>query len=77
MTTIQSFENSSQHQCVFCGIVAHNIPHHEIIWQDDMHLAFMDAMPLKCLLCLVIPKQHVEHVLDMPEDMYDSLMKAA
>jgi histidine triad (HIT) family protein len=73
MTTIQPSEN----QCVFCGIVAHNIPHHEIIWQDDMYFAFMDALPLKRGHVLVIPKQHFSHVLDMPEADYDGLMKAA
>lgn len=68
---------STEQNCVFCSIVEHNIPHHEIIWQDDNYFAFMDAMPLKRGHVLVIPKQHIGHVLDMPEDLYDGLMKAA
>ncbi|MCC6710781.1 MAG: HIT family protein [Candidatus Pacebacteria bacterium] len=43
--------------CIFCQIVAGNIPSHKI-WEDDQHLAFLSIFPNTEGFSVVIPKQH-------------------
>jgi histidine triad (HIT) family protein len=62
--------------CVFCGIIAHNDPHHEILWQDEAHIAFLTIRPLHEGHLLVVPKEHAPYVFDLEEQAYEQLMKA-
>ena len=52
--------------CIFCKIVAGEIPSYKI-YEDDKYLAFLDIMPWCEGHTLVIPKSHVEWVWDYPE----------
>src|SRR4051794_28420348 len=55
--------------CIFCKIVAGEIPSHKID-EDDKTLAFMDINPWTRGHALVIPKAHSRNVYDIdPEDM--------
>jgi histidine triad (HIT) family protein len=55
--------------CIFCKIVAGEIPSHEID-QDDKTLAFMDINPWTRGHALVIPKEHSRNIYDVdPEDL--------
>lgn len=54
--------------CIFCSIVAGEIPS-RTVYEDDDVLAFLDANPLAPGHTLVIPKAHHEHVQDMPNDL--------
>jgi histidine triad (HIT) family protein len=63
--------------CVFCDIVEKNDPYHEIVWQDDAHLAFLSIHPIREGHLLVIPKKHVDYLFDMEEVEYLALMKAS
>ncbi len=54
--------------CIFCSIVAGEIPSRTVYETDDV-LAFLDANPLAPGHTLVIPKSHHEHVQDMPNDL--------
>ncbi|WP_436925896.1 HIT family protein [Halosimplex amylolyticum] len=54
--------------CIFCSIVAGEIPS-RTVYEDDDVLAFLDANPLAPGHTLVIPKDHHEHVQDMPNDL--------
>lgn len=54
--------------CIFCSIVAGEIPSRTVYETDDV-LAFLDANPLAPGHTLVIPKAHHEHVQDMPNDL--------
>lgn len=63
--------------CVFCSVVNSNDPHHEIIWQDEKHIAFLDINPSKTGHALVIPKKHSESHLDMSPEEYSELFVAA
>ncbi len=48
--------------CIFCRIVAGEIPSHTV-YEDDMTLAFLDIHPAARGHTLVIPKQHVADLL--------------
>jgi histidine triad (HIT) family protein len=52
--------------CIFCKIVAGEIPSHKV-YEDDDVLAFLDITPVNPGHTLVIPKHHYENLLDLPE----------
>jgi histidine triad (HIT) family protein len=62
--------------CVFCGIVKENIPRHEIWYEDENHIAFLDIYPCQKGHTLVIPKKHTDNIIDLSEDEYTDLFKA-
>lgn len=49
--------------CLFCSIVAGEIPS-KLVYEDDAALAFLDINPWHAGHTLVIPKEHVETVLE-------------
>jgi histidine triad (HIT) family protein len=55
-------------ECLFCGIVAGEIPSHTV-YEDDETMAFLDANPLARGHTLVIPRAHHERVGDLPPDV--------
>jgi histidine triad (HIT) family protein len=60
--------------CIFCEIVAGRIPARKV-HEDDAVLAFHDVQPQAPTHVLVIPKRHVENLLELtPED--DALVGA-
>lgn len=50
--------------CVFCDIIERRVPA-SIVYEDDEHLAFLDARPLFEGHTLLVPKQHVETLTDL------------
>jgi histidine triad (HIT) family protein len=55
--------------CIFCKIIAGEIPSHKID-EDDKTLAFMDINPWTRGHSLVIPKAHSRNIYDAdPEDL--------
>lgn len=51
--------------CVFCKIVAGEIPSHKV-YEDDEFLAFLDNNPQSPGHVQVIPKEHYRWVWDVP-----------
>ena len=51
--------------CIFCQIVAGAVPS-RTVYEDGTVFAFLDANPLAPGHTLVIPKEHYEHVQNMP-----------
>jgi histidine triad (HIT) family protein len=51
--------------CLFCGIVAGEIPA-SIVFEDDDHVAFLDVRPLFAGHTLLVPRAHVETLADLP-----------
>lgn len=51
--------------CVFCSIVAGDVPAH-VVLDDDEVLAFLDARPVFHGHVLVVPRRHVETLTDLP-----------
>lgn len=54
--------------CVFCKIVAGEIPSQKV-WEDDDVFAFRDLNPQAPQHILIVPKKHIEKLADVtPED---------
>ena len=52
--------------CVFCKIVAGEIPG-EIVYQDDQVVAFRDINPQAPTHVLVVPRRHIATINDLQE----------
>jgi len=62
--------------CIFCKIIDGSIPSNKV-YEDEHVLAFMDVAPLTKGHTLLIPKQHVKDLYEMPEDVARNLYAAA
>ena len=58
---------------IFTKIVNGEIPCHKI-YEDELTLAFLDIHPLRPGHTLVIPKQQIEYVWDLPDELYQAVM---
>lgn len=61
---------------IFQKIIDREIPAH-IIYEDDKTLAFLDIYPANTGHTLVIPKNPVEFVWDLPDEDYRALLDTA
>ena len=59
--------------CIFCKIIAGEIPSYKI-YEDEYTYAFLDIADDAEGHTLVIPKEHYENVLDIPNDLLDKVM---
>jgi histidine triad (HIT) family protein len=55
-------------KCIFCEIVAGREPA-SVIFADDTIMAFMSIRPSRPGECMVIPKAHIDHFTDIPDDL--------
>ena len=53
--------------CIFCKIIKGEIPSTKV-YEDDKVLAFKDINPAAPIHVLVIPKKHIENVLEIDEE---------
>ena len=60
--------------CIFCKIVAGDIPSKKV-YEDDVMLAFHDINPLAPIHVLVIPKMHVASLDEITADNSESIKK--
>ena len=58
--------------CIFCKIIAGEIPSKKI-YEDEHVLAFHDINPIAPVHALVIPKKHIQNVLEITPDDRDTL----
>src|SRR5687767_11312060 len=61
-------------QCIFCKIVKGEIPGN-IVFEDDVAMAFLDHRPLFYGHCLLVPRNHFETLSDLPEDLVGPLFE--
>ncbi len=54
--------------CIFCKIIKGEVPCSKV-YEDDDVLAFLDISPNNKGHTLVIPKQHHETILDIPDEL--------
>jgi len=57
---------------IFSRIVAGEIPAHKLR-EDDRFLAFLDVRPIRAGHTLVIPKQEIDELFDLPDDLLGDL----
>ncbi len=62
--------------CPFCDIAAGRGPA-SIIYQDDAVMAFMTLRPFAAGECTVIPREHIDHFTDVPDDVAQRIMLVA
>lgn len=62
--------------CTFCRIVQGAVPSC-VVLEDDATLAFLDHRPLFPGHCLLVPKQHVETLSDLPKALIAPLFSQA
>ena len=61
--------------CIFCKIVAKEIPNYTV-YEDDAVLAFLDIFPHAVGHTVVIPKIHVSTLPELAEDQFGPLLVA-
>jgi histidine triad (HIT) family protein len=59
--------------CIFCKIIAGDLPCTKI-YEDDDVLAFLDVGPIIKGHTLVIPKQHVDPLTELSDELLGKLM---
>ena len=62
--------------CPFCKMVKHEL-HAVVVYEDDDILAIMDLYPATPGHVLVLPKQHIEDIYSLREDLASRIMVAA
>lgn len=53
--------------CIFCSIASKTTPA-SIVFEDALTLAFLDSRPLFPGHLLLIPRQHIENLYELPEE---------
>jgi histidine triad (HIT) family protein len=62
--------------CIFCGIVAGDVPA-QIVDSDEHTVSFMDINPATRGHALVVPREHVDDLLDASDEHLERTMVAA
>jgi histidine triad (HIT) family protein len=67
---------ASDPDCRFCKIVAGDEPSH-VVFEDERTLAFLDNRPLFPGHSLLVPREHVETLGDLPDELLTPLFESA
>jgi len=62
-------------ECIFCKIINGEIPAVKVL-DEELVVAFMDINPSSKGHMLVVPKNHVENIFEIPESDLRALIKA-
>lgn len=62
--------------CVFCGIVAGN-EIVSLVHQDDLSLGFLSLHQVRPGEIALVPREHIDHFTDVPDDVAAHLMRVA
>ena len=54
--------------CIFCKIVNKEISHNKV-YEDEKVIAFLDMFPVNEGHTLVIPKEHLENIYEIPDEL--------
>ena len=60
--------SASSQSCIFCKIVSGEISAN-LVFEDEISLAFLDHRPLFPGHCLLVPKDHFETLSDLPGEL--------
>lgn len=67
---------AGQDNCIFCKLVAGEIPSHRV-YEDDDTVAFMDISPLSRGHLLVVPRAHHAQIFDIDPELYGRVATVA
>ncbi|MDR3582123.1 MAG: HIT family protein [Candidatus Pacebacteria bacterium] len=62
--------------CIFCKIADKEIPSY-IVWENERFLVFADAKPINPGHLLIIPKEHIDSIFDLPDERYAEIFMIA
>lgn len=62
--------------CVFCDVVAGDLAV-EVVFEDEAFLAFLDHRPVQKGHILMVPRQHLATLLDLPPDLHERFVTNA
>jgi histidine triad (HIT) family protein len=62
-------------ECLFCAIAAGRLPA-SLVWQDEQVVAFLDTRPVFKGHTLVMPRDHVPTLTDLPAALRDPFLAA-
>ena len=62
--------------CIFCDIISKSSPAY-IVHEDEHTLTFLDKRPLFPGHCLLVPKQHIETLPELPEELVNQVFNTA
>jgi histidine triad (HIT) family protein len=62
--------------CLFCRIVA-GTTEASVVWSDDRFVAFLDIRPVFKGHVLLVPRDHVDTLVDLPDELRDPFFAAA
>jgi histidine triad (HIT) family protein len=65
-----------QADCIFCKIVAGDIPANKI-YEDELLIVILDAFPAQEGHSLVIPKEHAADLLELPDAIAANVLPVA
>ena len=65
-----------QDNCIFCKIIAGEIPS-QTIYEDDKFKVILDVAPATKGHALILPKSHYANLYELPEDMAADTVKLA
>lgn len=65
-----------QEQCIFCKIIAGEIPSHTI-YEDEKHKIILDVGPATKGHALILPKKHYANLYELPEEDAAEVFKLA
>lgn len=62
--------------CVFCGIVSGEVPAEHVV-ETDQFLGFLDARPVFKGHVLLVPREHISTLPDLPAGLRDPFLAVA
>lgn len=62
--------------CIFCEIANKTAPA-EIVFENDLVIAFRNVNPVASVHLLIIPKKHIEKFMDADGEIFAAMTKAA
>lgn len=60
--------------CIFCKIIKRELPA-SIFYEDNKILGFMNHKPVHPGECLFIPKEHIDHFMDIDDELAVKIMR--
>ena len=66
--------SSVTQNCVFCKVISGETPAN-LVFEDEVAIAFLDHRPLFPGHCLVVPKDHFETLSDLPGELVGPFFK--
>jgi len=61
---------------IFAEIINGTIPCHKL-YEDEQSLSFLDVRPIRPGHALVIPKQEIDYIFDVPDELLQTLITVA